>query len=66
MTSACSSRRYHIVERKTNAGWQTVSKMPSNVRTMTRPVKFLHRAVHARMAPQAEMLVMVVHGSSML
>ena len=57
MTSACSSRRYHIVDKNTNAGWQTVSKIPNNVRTMTRPVKFLHAAVHARTAPQAEMLV---------
>lgn len=38
------------------AGWQTDSKRPSSVRTVTRPAKLEHAAVHARTAPQHMML----------
>ena len=42
---------------KTNAGWQMHSNIPSRVRTITNPVKFVHAAVQAKIAPQAVMLV---------
>lgn len=37
-------------------GWQIHSNAPNKVRTITRPVKFLHAAVPARTAPHAKML----------
>jgi hypothetical protein len=42
--------------RSTNPGWQTHSNIPRRVRTITRPVKFLQAAVHARTAPHAVIL----------
>lgn len=38
------------------AGWQTDSKSPSSVRTVTRPAKLEHAAVQARTPPQQMML----------
>jgi hypothetical protein len=45
-----------MAESTTNAGWQADSKMPRSVRTVTRPVKFLHAAWQASTVPQATML----------
>jgi hypothetical protein len=41
---ACSSRRYHMLERTTKAGWQADSKMPRRVRTVMRPARSLQAA----------------------
>ena len=43
--------------KRLTAGWQTDSKIPRNVRTMTRPVKFVHAAWRAKMLPQSMMLI---------
>lgn len=51
----CSSRRYHMEERMTKAGWQTDSKIPSRVRTIIRPVKLVQAAWQANVMPQATM-----------
>lgn len=37
-------------------GWQAASKIPSKVRTVTRPTKLLHAACKARTAPQRMIL----------
>jgi hypothetical protein len=42
--AACSSRLYHMLESTTKDGWQHASNMPSNVRTVTSPAKFLQAA----------------------
>lgn len=53
--AACSSRRYHMAESTTKAGWHTDSKIPSKVRTTKRPAKSEHAAWQAKTVPHATM-----------
>jgi hypothetical protein len=55
--AACSSRKYHILDSKTNDGWQHASNIPSSVLTVTRDLKSLHAAWHISVIPQSMMLI---------